>query len=75
MFYALHGVVLSDSIQEFTQYSGIPSITFFFSTFWDISHATITRLCDIVMKNQAVYLAVKNRVLSARILFFCFRTF
>jgi len=27
MFYALHGVVLSDSIQEFTQYSEMPRIT------------------------------------------------
>jgi len=55
MFYALHGVVLSDSIQEFTQYSEIPRITSIFSTFWDVSYVTITRLCDIVMKNQALY--------------------
>jgi len=55
MFYALHGLVLSDSIQEFTQYSEIPPITSFWGTCWDVSHATITRLCDIAMKNQALY--------------------
>ncbi len=67
MSYALHGAVLSDSVQGFTPYSGIPHITSFLSAFWDVSHATNIRLCDIVMKNQAVYLALKNLVLSAEL--------
>jgi len=67
MFYAFHGLVLSDPTQEITQYSEIPPITSFLGTSWDVSPATITRLCDIVMKNQAVYLALKNLVLSAEL--------
>ena len=55
MFNALHAVVLSDSIQEFTQYSEIPPIISFWGTCWKVSPATINRLCDIVMKNQALY--------------------
>jgi hypothetical protein len=56
MSYALHGVFLSDSVQELTQYSRIPRIASIFSAFWDVSHVTNIRLCDIVMKNQALYL-------------------
>jgi hypothetical protein len=67
MFNALHAVVLSDSIQEFTQYSEIPSIISFWGRCWKVSPTTINRLCDIVMKNQALYLALKNLVLSAEL--------
>jgi len=63
---ALHGVVLSDSIQGFTQYSGIPRITSIFSAFWDVSYATNIRLCDIVMKNQALYLKWFRDILMIR---------
>jgi hypothetical protein len=55
MFYAFHGLVLSDPIQEIAQYSAIPPITSFLGACWEVSPATITRLCDIVMKNQALY--------------------
>ena len=66
MFYALHGAVLSGSIQKFTLYSAIPCITSFFSTSWDPFHGMSDRLCDIVMKNQALYLKRFQNILMIK---------
>jgi hypothetical protein len=54
MSYALHGGVLFDSIQQLAQFSGIPPITSFGGNF-EMNLMPRTRLCDIAMKNQALY--------------------